>query len=411
MQRRQLLGMLFLLAIGGAAPAAETRPNIVFILADDIGITGFSCYGGGYQTPRVDALAKSGMRFDYCFSAPLCAPSRAMCMTGRYAFRTGVTNNGTGGQATPQRETSIAKVLKQAGYTTAVAGKWRQLQYLTTPEEAAKWGFDEFLVWYDKGGGERYWDPHYNHNGKPVQAGAKAYGPDLLHEFAVDFINRNQDRPFFLYYPTVLVHAPIVATPDSKAGNAKKKGHFPDNMAYLDKLVGKLVDELDRRKLLEKTMIVFVGDNGTVGGGTLNGRHVDGGKGTMKEGGSRVPLIVSWKGTIQPGQVCKDLVDFSDFFPTFAEVGGARLPAGVNIDGRSFAPQLRGQPGQPRDWAYVQLGQQRYVRDPRWKLYGDGTLCDMSEAPFAEKAISKDSADVDALAARKRLQAALDQLR
>jgi arylsulfatase A len=232
------------------------------------------------------------------------------------------------------------------------------------------------------------------------------YGPDLLHAYAVDFIARYKDKPFFLYYPMVSVHAPILRTPDGAGGNL-----FAKNVAYLDRLVGKLVSELDRLNLREKTLIVFTGDNGLVGGGSVHGRAIDGGKGSMKEGGSRVPLIASWKGTTPAGQVCRDLIDFSDFLPTFAEMAGAPLPPGVTIDGRSFAAQLQGRPGQPREWVYVQLGQRHYVRDVRWKLYGDGTLCDLKDAPFAELNLPADKETEESQAARRRLQAALDALR
>jgi arylsulfatase A len=407
------IALLAWLALGPPAPA--DRPNVILILADDIGISGFSCYGGAFQTPRLDELARTGARFDFCFAAPLCGPSRALLMTGRYAFRTGVVTNGTGGAASPRKEVPLARVLKEAGYATAVAGKWRQLQYLTTPEEGRAWGFDEFMVWgvgggrgRAKGKGERYWEPAYNHNGAWREDIAERYGPDVLHEFVVDFITRHKDGPFFVYYPMPLVHSPIERTPDSTGEKGK---FFADNIAYMDKLVGKLADELDRLGLRERTLILFTGDNGTVGGRTVNGKLVDGGKGTMKEGGSRVPLIANWKGTIAAGTVLPDLVDFSDFFPTIVELAGAKSPPGVPIDGRSFAPRLRGEAGRPREWVYIQLGNARYVRDARWKLTGDGTLLDMREAPFAELRVDPAAADPAAADARRRLQTALDSLK
>jgi arylsulfatase A len=389
-----------------SAAAGKGRPNIIFILADDLGIADVGCCGGAYKTPHVDALAQTGLRFEYCFAAPLCAPSRATCLTGRYVFRTGVVDNGAGGKATPQSETTIAKVLKQAGYATAVAGKWRQLQYFQTVEDGRAWGFDEFLIWGVSGKGERYWDPAYNQNGRHLPDTKDKYGPDLLQQFVVDFIRRHQDQPFFVYYPMVLIHGPILRTPDS----TEKGNFYADNIAYMDKLVGKLVAELDRLKLREKTLLVFVGDNGSPRGRTVQGRNIDGRKGSMQEGGSRVPLIASWKGTTPLGQVSKDLIDFSDFFPTLVELAGAKLPQGVTIDGRSFAPQLRGQPGRPREWVYVQLGNQCYVRDPRWKLNNSGVLFDMKDAPYQEIPAAAGADNPEAAAARSRLQAALQQL-
>src|SRR5262249_11220478 len=153
--------------------------------------------------------------------------------------------------------------------------------------------------------------------------------------FVVDYIRRHKDGPFFVYYPTPLIHSPILPTPDTpkdQGKGKKKKGAdslYGQNIAYLDKLVGKLVAELDALKLREKTVIVFSGDNGSVGEGTINGHAVDGGKHTMLEGGSRVPLIVNWPGTTPAGVVLKDLVDFSDMLPTFVELGGGTLASGI----------------------------------------------------------------------------------
>jgi arylsulfatase A len=134
-------------------PEPAAKPNIIYILADDFGLPDIGCYGSVYKTPNLDTLAAGGTRFEFCFAAPLCAPTRAMGMFGRYGFRTGVTDNGLGAAATPQSEVCIAKVLKQAGYATAVAGKWSDLEYLVTKEDARKWGFDEFMIW-----GERWED-------------------------------------------------------------------------------------------------------------------------------------------------------------------------------------------------------------------------------------------------------------
>ena len=181
---------IFLLCLTATLHAAA-KPNIIFILADDLGLPALGCYGGVYKTPNLDALAAGGTRFEHCFAAPLCAPSRALLMTGRYAFRTGVVSNGHGAAATPEKDGCVAQLMKQAGYTTAVAGKWRQLSYFTTKEDGAKWGFDEFLIWgagspdEDEGGGkkkvknadgskgkpDRYWNPDYNLNGAPLPKG------------------------------------------------------------------------------------------------------------------------------------------------------------------------------------------------------------------------------------------------
>jgi len=413
---------LVLVALAGATAVADDkpqRPNIIFLLSDDYGIPGVGCYGGSFKTPNLDALAAGGVRFDRCYSAPLCAPSRALCMFGRFAFRTGVLDNGCGAAARPDKEVSIAKTLKQAGYATAMAGKWSQLSYLETAEDGRAWGWDEFLRW-EKSEGERYWKPALNRNGQAVPVTDSSYGPDLLHEFVVDFIRRHRDGPFFVYYPTPLVHGPIMPTPDSagvsESTKRKSKGKgkddtlYADNVAYLDKLVGKLVAALDEMKLREKTLIVFTGDNGSVPVGTIGGRPVDGHKGMMREGGSRVPLIVNWQGVVPAGKVVNDLVGFSDFYATFAELAGAKLPEGVTLDSRSFVPQVRGDKGSPRDWLYVQLGAKWYVRNDGWKLNGAGELFDMRDAPFAELPVSASAETPAAKTARLQLQGVLDQL-
>lgn len=413
--KKYFIALAIVVCLGANLSAADksSRPNIVFILADDLGVPGVGCCGGEFKTPNIDALAAGGIRFERCFAAPLCAPSRALCLTGRYGFRTGVLDNSLGGKVTPQNEVCIAKTLKQSGYATCVAGKWRQLTYFTTVADGAAWGFDEFMIWgvsFDADKGERYWDPVYNHNGRPLKDAKDKYGPDLLHDFAVDFIRRHRDRPFFLYYPMPLVHALILRTPDTAPGVTDHKALYADNIAYMDKLVGKLVAELDRLNLREKTLIVFTGDNGSVNAGNVRGRKIDGVKHELNEGGSRVPLIANWKGTTPAGKVLNDLVDFTDFYVTFAEFADAKLPEGVKLDGHSFAPQLRGEKGAPRDWIYIQLGQKWYARNDGWKLNETGELYDMGDAPFGEKLVSPDQENSGAKNGRKKLQAVLDEL-
>ena len=231
-----------------------------------------------------------------------------------------------------------------------------------------------------------------------------------MHDYLVDFMTRHRDRPFYAYYSMSHVHSEILPTPDSAPDS---KDHYADNIRYMDKLIGKLVAELDRLKLRENTLIVFVGDNGTGGNyadeGTIRGRRLSGEKGSMLEGGANVPLIVNWPGKTPAGKVSADLIDSTDFFPTFAELAGAKPSAAAVIDGRSQAPQWQGRKGQPREWIFIQLARQWYVRDARWKLNQEGALFDMSQAPFAETQVTGTN-DKAAIAARKKLQAALDKL-
>jgi len=412
-----LLGALMIGSLAWAEEAAvpkateSSKPNIIFILSDDLGVDILSCFGSDqYKTPHLDALATGGMKFTHAYAAPLCGPSRALIMTGRYAFRTGAVNQDMVAQITPEKEVMMPKILKGAGYVTASFGKWGQLGL--TP---GAFGFDEYLNF--KGSGI-FWNTQpkgkeYDLNGKQVELKDKEYMPDLVHKLAVDFITRSQDKPFYLYYSMSHIHGDILPTPDSKEG-ASAKELYADNIVYHDKLVGQLIAELEKLKLREKTLIVYVGDNGTAKGGaelsTVGGKKIDGSKGSMLEGGSLVPMIVNWPGTTPAGTVCADMIDFSDYVPTFAALAGAKLPENVIIDGQSFLPQIKGQKGTPRDWAYVQLARMWYLRDMNWKLNEKGDLYDMSGAPFEEKLVPADSTDPVALAERAKLQAALNKL-
>ncbi|HUQ72150.1 MAG TPA: sulfatase-like hydrolase/transferase [Planctomycetaceae bacterium] len=406
---------LTLLAGQTTLSAADAkRPNIVLIFGDDCGIDAFGCYGSDRAkslTPNIDKLAASGTRFERGYSTPLCGPSRCVIMTGRHGFRTGGLTNQTAGNPESKDEPSLAKILKQAGYATGMAGKWRQMG-----ETPGDWGFDEYIT--DPTAGGWFWKTSYFKNGKEITTDKEIYYPDVASDLAVDFITKNKDKPFYFYLSEHLIHGPILKTPDSKPA-ATAAQHYDDNMVYLDKTVGKVVSVLDRLGLRENTVILFTSDNGTsrVGytpehdpngiTGKIGGKAVNGQKGQLLEGGSRVPFIASWKGTLPAGKVSNDLIDFTDLLPTFADLAGGKLSDGVKFDGKSFAPQLRGQPGTPREWIFVQLGTGWYVRDNAWKLNEKGELFSMKDAPFVE-APAGDSPE--AQAAKKRLQAVLDEL-
>ena len=395
-------------AVSGAV--AADKPNIIFILADDLGVGNVGCYGADatVKTPHIDALARGGTRYTNAYTVPLCGPSRAAILSGRYAFRTGATNQDATGEMKPSVETFLPKTLKAAGYASSMIGKWGQL-----PLGPAEFGFDEHLKFQGSG---IYWNSqakgkNYVVNTQSVPLRDKEYLPDVMHRHAVDFMTRNREKPFYLYYSLSHIHGEILPTPDSAPDS---KDLYADNISYMDKLVGQLVAELDRLKLREKTLIVFFGDNGTGGNysgrATVNGSRLSGAKGDMLEGGALVPMIVNWPGKTPAGKICTDMVDSTDFFPTFAEFAGAKLPAKTVIDGRSMAAQFRGEKGQPRDWAFVQLARNWYVRSTGWKLNQAGELYDMSGAPWGEKLAPADTKDPAALAARQRLSAALAQL-
>ena len=398
-------------ALTGLAHSAETRkPNIIFVLADDLGLDGISsCGADAHKTPQIDALAASGTRFQTCYASPLCGPSRCLFLTGRYAFRTGGLTNqswrGGGPGAKSANEYPLAKMLKDADYATAHAGKWRQVGELP-----GDWGFDEYLT--DNTASGWYWQTKYTKNGKELNLPEGAYGPDVIQDFSFDFIRRNKDKPFFLYYALHLVHKPTLRTPDTIAGTSGTDKLYDDNIRYMDKQAGLLVAELNKLGLRQNTLIIFSGDNGTAVGypSPVHGRMINGAKGSMLEGGSRVPFIASWPGVTPAGRVLDDIVSFADPYATFAELAGAKLPDGVKPDGHSFAPQLRGEKGTPRSWAYVQLGSRWYVREPGFKLNEAGQLFDMSDAPFVEKLVTPENDTEQSTAARQRLAAAIAEL-
>ena len=386
--------------------AATRKPNIIFFLCDDAGIDLFGCYVGQsrFKTPNIDALAKEGTRFESCHAAPLCGPSRCLLMTGRYAFRTGGITNQSWREGGPGAksvdEFPIARLLKQSGYATCCSGKWRQMG-----ETPAEWGFDEYLT--DPTAGGWYWQKTYTKNGKLIENEKEVYAPDHAHEFTMDFMRRNRAKPFFIYHSTHLVHGPILPTPDSAPDS---QDLFADNVAYMDKMLGKVVAEVKKLGLQNDTVIVFTGDNGTAQKSyTIHGKQINGAKGSMWEGGTRVPLIVSGKG-VKKGKLLEDLVDFSDFYTTFADFAGAPLPTGSKIDGRSFAPQSQGKKGSPRDWIYVQLGKNWYVKEKVWKLNQSGELYDLKNAPFEEKLIAEGAGGPAGSEARKRLATVLAEL-
>ena len=387
----------------------DEKPNIIFILADDLGIGDVSCYGSDQnKTPIIDQLAKGGIRFTHGYTAPLCGPSRAMILTGRYAFRTGAVNQDMVGDIKPENEVLIPSVLKPAGYTTSLVGKWSQ--FSKTPGD---FGFDDYLTFAGSGD---YWSTekkkseNYIENGVNKKLDSQTYMPDLMHDHLVDFITNNKEKPFFLYYSMVHVHALIQRTPDSKPGSDL----YEDNLAYMDKLVGKLLKTLDDLKLRKNTLIVFMGDNGTASQyanrGTINGKVLSGKKGTMLECGSLVPTIANWPGVIDGGKTSELLIDSTDLLPTFADLAGAKLPNNRVIDGQSFLPQLLGKKGNPREWIFIELGNKWYVREAKWKLNREDELFDMSNSPFEEKLVTNYSDNKEAVEAFNRLKATLNTL-
>jgi len=397
-----------------ANPASLTgqthaKPNIIFILADDLGIGNVGCYGAdNYKTPNIDRLACIGMRFTNAYTAPLCGPSRATILTGRHLFRTGATNQDATGLMKPSVETMMPVYLKNAGYVTTSIGKWGQL-----PLGPGDFGFDDYLKFQGSG---TYWNTQergksYLVNGIETKLKDQEYLPDMMHLHLVSFLEQHRNDPFYVYYSLSHVHADILPTPDSKADS---RDLYADNIVFMDKLVGQLVSELERLKLSDNTILIFFGDNGTAAvwadKATIGGRRLIGEKGSMLEGGSLVPLIVYWPGVTPKGKVSHDLVSATDFVPTFVDIAGGKLPSGKILDGQSFKAQLQGEKGITRASIFVQLANMWYVRNSGWKLNQSGELFDMGKAPFEEIPVAKDSKDPKAITARKALRSELDRL-
>jgi len=404
------------LLISSFAHAAD-RPNIVLILADDLGYETIGANGGtSYRTPELDALAAGGVRFEHCYAQPLCTPTRVQLMTGAYNVRNYVAF----GRMDPSLVT-FGNLFRRAGYATGIAGKWQLGAERDLP---AKFGFDESCLWQHTRRPPRYANPGLEVGGVEKDFTGGEYGPDLVNAWALDFIERHRDGPFFLYYPMLLTHAPYQPTPDSRAWDPKARGeevnrspkHFADMVAYMDKLIGRLVARLDSLGVRRKTLLLFLGDNGT-GAGTrslMGERTVVGGKGKTTDAGMHVPLIASWPGTIAAGKVCADLVDTTDFLPTLCEAAGVAAPAELKVDGRSFLPQLRGEKGTPREWIYSWYSPRgeppiEFAFTRRFKLYRGGRLFDLQADPDEKRPLTAAEATGEAAGAARLLQSALDR--
>ena len=406
-----------------ADKASGKRPNIVFIMADDVGCEVLGCYGGtSYKTPNLDRLSQTGIRFTHCYSSPVCAPSRVKIMTGRYGFR----NYKRWGHIPPD-EITFGHVLQSAGYATALAGKWQMVLQKKDPNHITKMGFQQNCVfgWHE---GPRYYKPFIYQNGKIRKDVEDKYGPDVYCDFLIDFMRQNKDRPFLAYFSMTVAHAISndLRTPPP-VGPLGRYKNYKELAEYMDVLVGRIVSTLDKLNLRENTLILFTGDNGTPPEfitKVVDGKYIEepivskvgdkivvGGKGKLTDAGTRVPLIANWPGTAPAGKVCDDLIDFSDFMPTFAELAGAKLPESVTIDGRSFGPQLRGKKGNPRKWAYCQWQGKAWARTKRWKLYRDGRLYNMQKDPLEKSPILPDNDTAGTSAVRRKLQAAFDNLK
>ncbi len=446
-----LLGVIFFACPDCGFTQPKQRPNIILIMADDMGYEALGCNGSAYKTPHLDRLAKTGARFTHCYSTPLCTPSRVLIMTGRYGFR-----NYSRFGILDSKERTFGHMMQAAGYATVLVGKWQLGSFRgagTNPERA---GFDEYIVWNYRGEpgktGDRYANPKLialdpNTKKEKLVHEPKGYGPDFCVNYLLDFVERKskKNQPFFAWYPMILTHSPFVPTPHSKARanpKARHKGngkYFRDMVEYTDHLVGRIVAKLEELKIRDNTLIIFTCDNGTsesVVTLMADGSRIRGGKGYARDTGVHVPLIVNWPGMVKPKQVTDQLVDFSDFLPTLAQAANCSLPKAAGdgkFDGISFLPAIsKSFKGPLRKWVYTYYVEKRqngfgwprsiFVRDQQHKLYGfyektkrrsnqvvsvkTGQMFDSERDPNELKPIT----DEKLAAKRKRFQAILDKL-
>ena len=431
--------------------AADIRPpNIVLIMSDDLGYEAIGANGGtSYATPFLDGMAATGARFENAHVQPLCTPTRVQLMTGKYNFR-----NYIGFGLIAPEEVTFGHLFSNAGYKTCISGKW-QLHSYNPPDEMPEMrskgqkiedaGFDEFCVWHPhhtEEKGSRYKDPIIFENGRYLENTNGKYGEDIFADYIMDFMERNQHDPFFVYFPMALTHRPLEPTPDSPEfdnfmppSNETLGGrtwaeledwdddprYYKDMVEYHDKVIGRVNAKIQELGISENTLVIYVGDNGSpteVCSVMHEHTEVCGGKGLTLDRGTHVPLICNWPGTIPAKSVITDLIDASDFLPTILEVAKIVPPQDYVLDGRSFLPQLKGEPGNPREWIYFHFEPMsgrvhryaRFIRDHHWKLYDDGRLYDIILDNEENNPLHAETDNDERRSVRQRLQPVFGQM-
>ncbi len=406
----------------------DTKPNILFILADDVGREVLGSYGGdSYQTKEIDALAEAGMKFNHVYASPVCHPSRITLLTGRYPFTLGDAEWGSFPEQAEGQ--TFAHELKQAGYATAVAGKWQLATLGNDLDQPHRLGFDEYCLfgWHE---GPRYHEPYIWQNGELRKDVKESYGPDVYSDFLIDFMSRNVDRPFLAYFPMALIHdvsndlsEPPPFGADGRYENVKEM------VSQTDRIVGKMVQSLTDLGIADNTIIIFTTDNGTNHTSIVNyedgeyieeevysniyGMSIPGGKKKFNDWGVRVPTMLVWPGKVEPGSLCNAMIDFSDFLPTLNDLVGLPQPD-YKINGRSFAPALAGSEFESREWVYSQKEKdppQFMIRTGDWKLVWDGNLFDMRNDSLETNPISLENSSEAELKARQELESIHNTLR
>ena len=369
-----------------------TRPNVVFILADDLGYGDLGCNNyGATDTPHIDALMREGVNLSQHYSASaLSAPARATLMTGRYPHRCGVIDTISAGQMNclATRETTMAETFRASGYTTGLVGKWH-LGHVAPDYHPSQRGFDRWVSF--DGGASSYWKWQLDDNGTKREADGR-YLTDVLTEDAVDFLEGHQSEPFFLYLAYNAPHGPFEA-PEEDIQPYRDKGCYTETLSTLyamikrmDIGIGRVLETLDRLGLRDNTIVVFTSDNGPWQGGEGERSIVRfncgfrGGKGSVYEGGIRVPLTVRWPDGMDGGRDYHDMVHFADWLPTLTEACGVERTEGLPLDGQSVLPALRGEGAAKlnpkRFWQFSRgvpaVEFNAAMRDGDWKLVRPG---------------------------------------
>ncbi len=355
-----------------AAEASKGRPNVLLIMTDDQGWGDITSHGNDViETPVMDRIAAKGARFERFFVSPVCAPTRASLLTGRYYLRTGVNGVTRGRETMRSEEVTLAEILQQAGYATGCFGKWHNGAHY--PYHPNGQGFDEFLG-FCAGHWNNYFDTTLDRNGKMVKI--KGYISDVLTDAAMAFIERNRERPFFCYLPYNAPHSPW-QLPDGYFDRGKARG-LDDITASaygmcenLDDNIGRLLNQLDELNLAGDTIVLFLTDNGPNSdryNGGMKGR-----KGSCYEGGIRVPLFIRWPGHIAPGTKVSQIAAHIDLLPTLVELCGVPMPEILPLDGVSILPLLEGTTANwPERMIFSHWGQRGSVRTERWRAVVEG---------------------------------------
>lgn len=403
------------LALASTSPVVRgERPNVVLLLADDLGVECLGCYGGrSYRTPHLDAMAAAGMRFTAAHATPLCTPSRVRLMTGRDS----VYNYHSFGILDP-REPTLGLWARAAGYRTGAFGKWQLYgtpgsgRYQGQGTSPTRAGFEEWCLWQVEELGARYDAPELEIDGEVKRFSKEDYGPYVVRDHALDFLERHRDEPFFLHYPMILPHDPFRPTPKSAPAAATNPAlAFADMVECMDEIVGSVLRKLLDLGLSERTLVIFLADNGTSPDivSKYGDLEVPGGKGTTTTLGTHVPMIVNWPGVVAAGSEDHGLVDLLDLAPTLADLCGLDVPGRHLQDGYSLAEVLRGEePERRRSFVHLHFDPRpglreatRCVFDLEWKLYDDGRLFHLAVDPYEQVPLLAADDDPDRAAARR----------